>query len=344
MINTTFTLTTACFKLNNDGRSLDEVLEATNSLMAISVYLVIYGDKETIPILRQKREQYGNGHCTKYIELEKNDMWSFKYLDMVKQNREKYWPTRDERTSAESHLIVCNKADFILQTIESNPFNTTHFGWIDAFLGKDTVRICKKYHIHFLPNLLNQVTDDKFHIQVLNVYDKKFKLPENKRDYFSKYKFVVSGGFFVCGARTGKLILPRVKELFVQTTEMGYGHGEEMLFFEILDEFPDDIVRGYGDYNEIMNNILCPTVNVHYIYWVPLRGYINFGYYNEAFDCCNAVLKSFLIRSNYNITEDTCKSFDVEKQIFLYIVEDYKNAASHYKPELMNYYDKFLNF
>ena len=52
MINTTFTLTTACFKLNNDGRSLDEVLDATNSLMAISVYLVIYGDKETLPILR----------------------------------------------------------------------------------------------------------------------------------------------------------------------------------------------------------------------------------------------------------------------------------------------------
>ena len=40
---------------------------------------------------------------------------------------------------------------------------------------------------------------------------------------------------------------------------LGYGHGEEMLYLEILDEFYDDIERSYGDYGQIINNYFLKT-------------------------------------------------------------------------------------
>ena len=90
-----------------------------------------------------QRQIYNLDKYTKYIQVELEDLWAYQFLPKVKENRKTYWPTRDERTCAESHIICCNKFDFVQETITINPFNTTHFGWIDAYLGdgKNGLRI-----------------------------------------------------------------------------------------------------------------------------------------------------------------------------------------------------------
>lgn len=348
MINTSYTLTTACFRTNNAHhitKTLESTIDATNQLMKIPVYLVIYGDSETMPFLKAKREQYGHMDKTVFIEINKMDMWSFQYIDKVKENREKYWPTRDLRTNEENHLITCNKCDLVLKTIESNPFNTTHFGWVDSFLGKDTVRICEEYdeNANVLPNLLNQIADEKFHIQTLNVCDKKYLLSENKREFYSKYQWIVCGTFFAGGKSICERICLRLKDIFIQTTEMGYGHAEEMFYLEILDEFYDEIAHSYGDYGQIWNNMVLPMKNVHYIYWLILQPYMNYGYYVEACDCGDALLKAFLKHSNNNITEDTFKAFNIPKSIFINMMQDYHRAALKCKPEIADEILKYLS-
>lgn len=346
MINTSYTLTTACFRTNNAHhvtKTLESTIDATNALMAIPVYLVIYGDSETMPLLKAKREFYGHNAITHFIEIEKKDIWSFQYIDKVKENRENYWPTRDNRTNEENHLINCNKCDFVLQTIKNNPFNTTHFGWVDAFLGKDTIRICENYdaNANILPNLLNQITDEKYHIQVLNVCNKKYKLPENKREFYSEYQWIVCGTFFAGGSSICQRIFNRLKEIFVEATEMGYGHGDEMLHLEILDEFYDEIAHSYGDYGQIWNNMILPMKNVHYIYWLILKRNNNMGYHREAFDCGQAIMKAFVTHSNNNITLDTLEAFGIPKHIYDGIINEYINAANHYKPEMIDEIDKY---
>ena len=224
-------------------------------------------------------------------------MWSFTLLDKVKKNREIYFPSRDHRTSAETHLITVNKFDFVLQIIESDPFNTSKFGWIDCFLStsEKKCRISEDYSIEKFINILNDITD-KFHIQILNVCDKKYKLDENKREYYSRYQHVVCGGFFTCGKEIGIRILNRLKDVVVRTIELGYGHGEEMCFLEILDEFADHIERGYGDYGQIFDNIIKPTRNYHYITHTILKKYVDMCYYKEAHDCSTKLLSQ--IESN----------------------------------------------
>lgn len=348
MINTTCTLTTACFRPNNSAhvaKTLQDALDAANSLMAIPIYLVIYGDSETIPLLKEKRAQYGHTDKTVFNEINKMDMWSFQYLDQVNKNREIYHPTKNERHNAEIHLINCNKSDFVLQTINRNPFNTTHFGWTDAFLGKDTVRICEDYNITVLPTILNRISamDEKYHIQVINGRDKKYKLPENKREYYSEYQWVVSGGFFVCGAEIGCKILTRLKEHFVETTNMGYGHGDEMLYLEILDEFYDDITRSYGDYEQLWDNFVEPVRDVHYIYWAIIHKMRDLGQHRELYDCGIAVLNSILKHSKYGkVDEETLDQFKIPKHIYIDIVDSTRTAAQHYKPEMVRHFAKYL--
>jgi hypothetical protein len=333
---------------------------------------VIYGSKTTIPAIRARRHKYDK--ITKYIEMELEDLWTYQFLEQVKQNRAAYWPTRDERTCAESHIICCNKFDFLLETMTINPFNTTHFGWIDAYLGKvsiapkgdykastlqgdskastlkgdqkastlqedyktstlpsfplgskieppiceaytlqicNTLRICEAYTPATVPRILRTIADewksDKFHIQILNVCDKRFKDPANKREYYNQYRWIMCGGFFLTAIDVGMTILSRLKEIFVETTLAGYGHGEEMFYLEVLDEYSDQIRGTYGDYGQILDNFIYPTQNIEYVYHTIFERYKQYGYTREANALATQLLeaadKSWVIINDDTYTE-----------------------------------------
>jgi hypothetical protein len=307
------TLITACYDLNKYNkkcRTTEECLKLISPLLQIPVYLVIYGSKSTIPAIKMQRQIYNLDKYTQYIQVEIEDLWAYQFLPKVKENRATYWPTRDERTCAESHIVCCNKFDFVQETMTINPFNTTHFGWIDAYLGdgKNGLRICENYDKSVVPRILHNLTKinntEKFHIQILNCNEKRFKEPQHKREYYERYRWVVCGGFFVTHPTPGARIMSRLKEIFVETTMQGFGHGEEMFYLEVLDEFYDDIQRSYGDYGQMLNNFLTPTKNIEYVYHTIIENFKNAGYQREYEDACNALQNSI---DNYLIPWDKGK-------------------------------------
>ena len=158
------------------------------------------------------------------------------------------------------------------------------------------------YKIKKIIPLLDHISD-LFHIVVINVNDKKYILEENKKEYYQEYRWVVAGGFFTCGSNIGNQILNRLKEIAVSTTNLGYGHGEEMLYIEILEEFKDQIVKGYGDYDFILNNFLKPIENLENIYFDIIQNYLNFGYYNEGIQCIEQVIEQ-LVNNNAYVNPD----------------------------------------
>jgi len=280
------------YKYHKKSLSSDTCIDRINVVLELPVFLVIFTEKEFIDILEERRREYGFSSITLIIERKFEDLLKYRYLEQIIQNRSIYFPTIDERTSPESHLLTCSKSDFLLETINLNPFGTTKFAWLDALLDiNGKMRICEEYTIDKFLNVLNNITD-KFHIQILNVNNKNFKFDENKKDYYANYKYVVCGGFFTCGINIGKQILNRLNEIFIKTTELGFGHGEEMLYLEILDEFYDDIEKGYGDYGQIINNILFPVCNIGYIYVCILKRYLDLSYYKEAYNCSKKLLYS----------------------------------------------------
>ena len=315
------TLTTSCFdltKYHRGSRTLEECINNMRALLEVPCYLVIFTDNNCVDLIKKIRTSFGLDNITHYIVNDFEKLNYYKYNDIIKANRTMYWPTKDERTCSESHLLVCNKFDFVLKTIKMNPFNTIKFGWIDSSLGSKVMRICENYSIDIFLNVLNNISE-KFHIQILNVNDKKYKLDEYKKEYYQQYRWVVCGGFFTCGKEIGLTILSRLNDIFIKTTKLGYGHGEEMLYLEVLDEFYDDIDKGYGNYAQIINNYINPTCNLNYIYNNIIQRYLNFGYNKECYDCCKKVL--------YSIEK---LSVDCDANIYINILFSYYVSSFYY--------------
>ena len=300
------TLVTACYDLtrfNSKSRTVDDTLEKMSSLLETPCYLVIFTDKILYEKIQSIRSGYGLNDLTKYVIKEIEELNMYKYIDIVKSNRVKYHPTKDNRTCIESHLICCSKFDFVLDIIHKNPFKTTKFGWIDANVGINFSKICIDYKNHMLLSVLHNSTE-KFHIQILNSEDKKYLKTENLKEYYEKYRWVVCGCLFITGKEIGIKILNDLNSIVMKHTMLGYGHGEEMFYLEILEKYYDDIIKGYGEYNTIINNITKITTGSHYIYHVIILGYLQNGYHKECVECCEKLLEAFdnfVIEMNYDI-------------------------------------------
>lgn len=311
------TIVSACFSLskyNQGSRSLEETVNSCRTLLSIPCYLVMYCNSEVAPLLREIRTAAGFSAITEWRIQELEEIWTYQYRDKVNSNRGAYWPTKDARAGTEVHLVCCNKPEFVLKVIADNPFQTSKFAWLDANLGADGRKISRNWNTTSFLHILHAASAEKFRIQILNVVDKKYKALENKQEYYQQYRWVVCGCLWIGGASVLNKILARVKEIFVATTEAGFGHGEEMLFLEILDEFYEEIDRTYGDYQDILQNFLEPVQNYYYLRKCILARYLQHGYFKEAADAATSMIECI---DNYKTWVSAGDYIDVFHQYFL---------------------------
>ena len=157
---------------------------------------------------------------------------------------------------------------------------------------------------------------------------------------------------FITGIEVGKKIFKRLNENFIETTNMGYGHGEEMFFLEIIDEFYDDIERGYGDYRNILNNFIEPTKGFDYIMNCFIRAYLHFGYHREGYDCCKKLINQI---ENYNVDVNYAIYMDLLFSFYVFTFyykgkEEARNVVKHVQnitsknPLVKNEFDKKKDF
>jgi len=263
------------------------------ALLAVPCYLVIYCNRELYDHIVERRRAHHLESITRVISVEVEELWAYQFADKIRANREVYWPTRDARISVESTVVVFNKFSLVLRTMEENFFGTTRFAWIDGSLGPNGSKICRDGQLcRRLLYVLNNITD-KFHLQILNTEDKKCIQPEHWREYYSRARWVAVGCLFTCSERIGRPILQRLQEVIRDTIQNGFGHHEEYAYISVLDQFYDDIQRGYGDYQDTLHSLLIPTTNLVYVYWQIVMKTFHMGYDRECEDVCKAMIGSF---------------------------------------------------
>ena len=307
------TVVTACFYLKDYypeqsqlfSRTVSEMVNENGEFLLEKLcYMTIFCDYHTYPeIFKIRNEKYNLGKFTKYHVMNFEDIWTYQWKDKVIENREKYWPTRDARAEWPSHLITCNKADFILTAINENFFNTSNFVWSDFNIKKifndrrvkeyyDKKYSLKERDIIFL-NILENIPE-KFHVQIINVVDKKYLMSQNKLEFYNSYRYKIAGTLFSLSNIPNNIkILKDLKQNFINMTNLGFGHGEEMLFYDVYYENFENFEKSYGDYSEVIYNFCYPVENLHYILNNVIKNYLSARYYKECFDACEKCLKSF---------------------------------------------------
>jgi hypothetical protein len=335
------TLTTACYdlsKYSKNARTKEETINLFDSLFRVPVYLVIYCDKTIEPIVKETREKYKLEKLTKIIVQEFEELWCWQFAEKLRDNFLKI--AQCHRSFPERSLLFFNKMDFVKQTIINNPFNTTKFGWIDSGLYKDGIKICENNFDNLLLHSLKHAPN-KFHLTIMNVEDKKFKLDINKKEFYSQPRYVVVGCLFTTPADIGLKILNRMEELIAHTINIGYGGTDEHIYLEILDEFYDDIYRSYGDYQQTLHNFIKPTKNLIFIYWNIVIKYFNFGYYKECIDACYSIISSF---DEYQTDINFDLYVRIYSALYLSLVRTHNNQATIVADTIRKYYNTHPTF
>lgn len=153
-------------------------LEWFKSSLQIQCPYVFFGNKESIELIKT----YRGTLPTYYIELAIEDFYTYKFKNIFKIDR-------SHCPSAELNMIWNEKIFLIEKASKINPFNSTHFAWIDA--GICTYRTKTPPSIPF-PNIskLNKLPLDKF---IFTSSDRPYFEPK----LLSKYYHYVSGTYLL---------------------------------------------------------------------------------------------------------------------------------------------------
>lgn len=232
--------------------------------------MVIYvGDEESYDFITNHRISIGLEEITKVILIPFEELYFYKYRDLINENREKYWPSSDIRCKTDIHIVTLSKFDFVNQIVNVNYFNTTHISWIDFNLLTKKPHNSDNYTSEDVYSKINEIClnpKDKFSITLLNMW-----LPSSYDDlksFYAKYQWICTGLFYTVDIKTCKKIIPKLINYAEYTTLRGYGHGEESIIGHIIDYNLSDFNLSIGDYQDAIGNYYRITSNHRYCDWV----------------------------------------------------------------------------
>ena len=244
-------------KLENDtiehNRKVNNYIElAKNFLLKLPYPIVVFIDndeKEIYDALYKIRADNFLLHLTYIYKLDFKETYFYKDLSKIEELQQKFC-IRNGDLNHETPLYVIlnnNKFCFMERTIELNPFNSSHFIWMDFginHVARDT---------DFIHEWINKVPD-KIKQLCINPYIENIE----PKTYFQNIYHNCAGGLF-SGSKENMLTYI---ELFKQKTEQIYSEDwyqiDEAVMTMVQRENYELFDFFYGDYEGIISNYLKP--------------------------------------------------------------------------------------
>jgi len=270
--------------------------------MYIDEPMVIFCDPHYVSKLLGIRAALGY-HQTKVIPMTVKDLQLYKYKDLLKTDR--------GRVTPEMCIVWNSKSELMLSVLKSNPFNTTHFAWID-------INLLSK-HPNDTINYIQPEVYDSIHTIATNPHNKMAIMTigawsqneySNLTDYYSHYRFCTTGAFFTTDLKTGLFIFPKIIELTEDHATKGVLWSDEHIYAIIIDSYEDNFTLLLGDYQDNLTNYFSLETNHHYIKNNLLYKYRGYGLHERFI----RVLKEYQAR-------DSIKTFDYDNVIQKYYSE-----------------------
>lgn len=297
--NSNWTLVTAYFNLTKCLDASDEINKRDHqyyfshsiSTLSLPYNLVIYCDEDSYEEIQKIRPSFLKDK-TKYIikdfdsfTFDKNNNKFFKeYRYIINENRKIKPYQFDNRNTASYYLFCMSRYIMLKETIKNNPFNSTHFSWINFCIERMGYN-----NLKYLDEALF-VKRDKFSTCYIDYIPKE--LIDNTSEYFKFGRCSMCSGFFTGNNEYMYKVCDLIENKFLEYLQLGYGHADEQLYSPVYFENPDLFEHYYGDYQQMITNYT-------YVYEAPetlircfIRNSFNNKNYVKCIESCEFLLKS----------------------------------------------------
>lgn len=298
--NSMWTLVTAYFNLTKcpdasveiNKRGPSYYVQHSISTLSLPYNLVIYCDKESHDLIYNIRPEEFRTK-TKYIvcefdEFVLKDGRTFRQArDKINQNRVENPYQFDNRNTASYYLFCLSRYIMLKETIDANPFKSTHFSWINFCIERmgyqNLVRLDEALSIQ----------RNKFSTCYIDYIPES--LVKNTHEYFRYGRCGMCSGFFTGNSEYMYKVCDLILDQFLTYLEQGYGHADEQLYSPVYFANPELFEHYYGDYQEMITNY-------RYIYDSPEPPIYNFignsfkhGNYKKCLEACEFVWNSYCL-------------------------------------------------
>ena len=242
-----------------DNRQMDQYLKiAEQFMMKLPYPLMIFIDPDDhilYEFITRHREKYSNKTfiCQEYM----TDTYFYKDLDKIRELQQTYTIYNGDLKHETPLYVVLNnnKFHFIERAIETNPFQSSHFVWIDLginHVARDTERIHD--WILQVPDKIKQLCINPF-----------LEHGENHAIFHNIYHHM-AGGLFSGSAEYLRKYAQAFKTKTAQIYSEGWWQVDEAVMTMVQRENPEWFDLFYGDYIGIISNYSSPIHSLYLIF------------------------------------------------------------------------------
>lgn len=231
-------------------------LTHASTTMAINANLVVYCDSDDLDFLKSLRPDHLQ-HKTLYKSCKLSDFGHAQHTKRITLNRLLKPYQFDPNNTPTYYIYTMAKYAMLKEILSQNPFNSSHFGWIDIAIERMGFKNCKT-----LQPVMNSFRD-KFSMLYIDYIPEQlsFILPE----YFKWGRCSVCSDFFTGSSVFIGRVCNLIEQSFLETLEKGYGHTDEQLFSSVYFRNRHLFSFYYGDYGSIITNYLGIEDDVHLV-------------------------------------------------------------------------------
>ena len=280
---------TKCSDASNEICARDKVhyLHNARATMALPYNLIVYCEEENIDILKTLRPF----HLQERTQFIIKEFDSFSFIDTFAQYREKIAVNRinhpyyfDNRNTPSYYLFCMSRYIMLRETVATNPFNSTHFGWINMCIERMGYK-----NVQYLDDALS-VHRDKFSTCYIDYIPEN--LVKNTQEYFKMGRCGMCSGFFTGNNYYMNAVCDLIKNKFLEYLEKGFGHADEQLYTPVYFENPTLFEHYYGDYQQMITNYVTIRERAE----PPIYNFVRNSFKHNDLSRCRQACE-FIIRS-----------------------------------------------
>lgn len=245
MATNNFTLVTAFYRLDDNPIQSDRIrtyLESGQKLLNNGCNIVTFCE----PDMGSHIRSLCRSDRSVVIPVPKSLLPNYRLLDKIRSDRHRRQYNPDPRNTPEYFALTCSKPWFVSKAVDLDLFGSSHFAWADFGLYKT----CDVRREDL--DLILDSNIDQMNVAILNSHSPS--LLGDLEKYYAYGHAGLGGTFWSGSIENMKLYCDHAMSKFNEMVELGYGHADEQIMFQVYHENPE-LFRCYpADYISIIEN------------------------------------------------------------------------------------------